>query len=131
MALQNYVDKVGPVVSAAWLNFVDVLLQLNLPTYGTTVTVDAAQANYFRLTVTDGVAFTIAAPANPSTGTPQKITLMIRNTSGGALGAITWNAVFKMVAWTSPANGFSRSISFVYDGTNWVETFRSAADVPN
>jgi len=131
MALQNFIDKNLPQVSAAWLNLVDVLLQLSLPAYGTTVTIDASKANAFRLTVTDGVAFTINAPLSASSSTPQKINLMIRNASGGAMGAITWNAIFKMAAWTNPANGFSRSISFIFDGTNWVESARTPADVPN
>ena len=98
-------------------------------TYGTTVNTDSSKADYFTLTVTDGVAFTIAAPSNPVTG--NCITYTIRNTSGGAMGAITWNAVFKMAAFTTPATANQRSIRFVYDGTNWIELFKTAADVPN
>jgi hypothetical protein len=40
-------------------------------------------------------------------------------------------AVFKNSAWTSPATGYSRSIQFTYDGTNWVQDFQSTVDVPN
>lgn len=32
MALQNYIDKVGPVVSAAWLNLVDLFVNNNIQT---------------------------------------------------------------------------------------------------
>lgn len=99
------------------------------PTYGATVTVDATTGDTFIITATNGTAFTIAAPLTPTNG--QVATFTIRNASGGALGAITWNAVFKMPAFTSPANGNSRSVTFHFDGTNWVQRYQSAADVPN
>lgn len=98
-------------------------------TYSASMTPDAALGNDFVITATNGTAFTINTPTNPSTG--QSIVFTIRNTSGGALGVATWAAVFKMVAWVQPANGFSRSIRFRYDGTNWVELMRGAADVAN
>ena len=48
------------------------------------------------------------------------------------MGAITWGGVFLYSAWTNPANGFSRAIDFVYNGTtSWVEVSRTPADVPN
>jgi hypothetical protein len=98
-------------------------------TYSASITPNAAVGNYHQITATNGTAFTINAPTNPVTG--ECLELMIRNTSGGALGVITWNAVFKMAAWTSPATANSRSIRFRYDGTNWVEVSRVAADIPN
>lgn len=98
-------------------------------TYSASMTPDAQAGNIQVITATNGTAFTINAPSNPASG--QQMTMRIRNTSGGALGAATWNAVFKMVAWTNPGNGNSRAIEFYYDGTNWVETYRSAADIPN
>lgn len=97
--------------------------------YGTVIATDASLANAFTITATDGVAFAISAPSNLSAG--KQITYTIRNTSGGALGAITWNAVFKMAAFTNPATANSRSIAFIYDGTNLVEVSRCAADIPN
>lgn len=99
-------------------------------TYGATIATDVSRgASTYVITATNGTAFTISAPSNGLPG--QRIKYLIRNASGGALGAVTWNAVFKMAAWTSPANGNSRSIFFEYDGTNWVEDVRSTADVPN
>ncbi len=72
--------------------------------------------------------FTINAPTDPREG--KELVLTIRNTSGGALGTLSFNAVFKVGAsWTQPATGTSRSIQFLYDGTNWIETGRTAADV--
>jgi hypothetical protein len=98
-------------------------------TYGATVAVDASQGNFGELIATNGTAFTMANPTNGRNG--QALTLTISNTSGGVLGAITWGVNYKMSAWTSPATGNNRSITFMYDGTNWNERSRTAADVPN
>lgn len=98
-------------------------------TYSASMTPNAQLGNRAIITATNSTAFAINAPTNPVTGQVLRVT--IRNTSGGALGVATWNAVFKMVAWSQPANGFSRSIEFDYDGTNWVEMTRTAADIPN
>ena len=97
--------------------------------YSANMSPNCSLGNRSIITATNGTAFTIAAPTNPLDG--QVLTITIRNASGGALGAATWNAVFKMAAWTQPANGFSRSITFQYNGTNWVEIGRTPADVPN
>lgn len=102
---------------------------INTVTLSGSITLDASLANEITINGTTNTAYTINVPTNPVTG--QRITITIRNTSGGALGAATWNAVFKMVAWTNPLNTFSRSIEFRYDGTNWVERMRSAADISN
>jgi hypothetical protein len=98
-------------------------------TYSASMTPDASLGDMQVITATNGTAFTINAPASGLVG--QEMELMIRNTSGGALGVATFNAVFKMTAWTQPANGFSRTIYFRNDGTNWVEVGRTAADVAN
>lgn len=97
--------------------------------YSTSITPDASQGNIFVITVTDGVGFAINAPLNSTTG--KLAVFVIRNTSGGAVGTITWNAVFKMGTFTTSATANSRSIMFHYDGTNWVETLKGVADVPN
>lgn len=102
---------------------------LVFPTYGSTVTIDASLGNRFQINVTNGTAWTLATPTNPIAG--QCITVCVRNTSGGAVGTITWPGIFKMSAWTSPATGYSRSIIVRYDGQYWVEEARTPADVPN
>jgi len=99
-------------------------------TYSASITPDASAANEFDITATNGTAFTINAPSNPPSDS-QRITITIRNTSGGVLGAVTWNGIFKLAAWTQPLNGFSRSIDYRFDQTNWVEVSRTPADVPN
>lgn len=98
-------------------------------TYGTSVAVTANRARTFKVTPTDGVAFTIL---NPTGGVVGKIiTIRVHNTTGGALGAVTWDTAYKLAAWTNPATGFSRSISFEFDGSAWIECGRTTTDVPN
>lgn len=106
---------------------------LTTVTYGVAPQIDASLGDHFQVTVTDAVAFAIAAPTNtPPTGKAQLITLTIRNTSGGAHGAGTFNAIFKTSgAVPAIANGSSRTFAFRWNGTNWVEVFRTAADVAN
>jgi hypothetical protein len=104
------------------------LLNRRTPAYGATVLPVASQGNYFTVTATDGSAFEMLTPAEGIAG--QRITVRIVNTSGGALGTITWTG-YKMAAWTSPATGYSRAIDFDFDGTNWTEASRTPADVPN
>ncbi len=97
-------------------------------TYSSNMAVDATFGTFI-ITATNGTAFTINSPSNSATN--EEIDFQIINTSGGALGVATWGATYKMVAWVQPANGFSRWIRFRYDGTNWIEMYRSAADIPN
>jgi hypothetical protein len=105
------------------------LLSRTAPTYGASVAIDTSLGNEFDVTATDGVAFTVANPTNATDG--QRITITIRNTSGGALGVLTFDTLYKASAWTQPANGFSRSIDFKYNGTNWVQIGQTGVDVPN
>lgn len=61
----------------------------------------------------------------------QRIRIRIKNASGGAGAAITWDSTLKMAAWTNPPNGYNRTIEFVKDnGINWYEAYRSG-DIPN
>lgn len=98
-------------------------------TYSTSITLDAAAGPSHVITATNGVAFAINAPSNPVVG--KRISVTIRNAAGGPLGAVTWNAVFKMSAWTQPANGFSRTIDFIYNGSEWVQAAQTGVDIPN
>lgn len=102
-------------------------------TYSASMTPDSSQGQFHTIVATNNTAFTINAPTNPppSSNAAQILTLTVFNTSGGALGAVTWNAVFKMAAWTSPATGNNRSITFKWNGTNWQEISRTPSDVPN
>lgn len=102
---------------------------INTVTYSASMTPDLSQGNVFVISANNGTAFTINAPTNPIAG--QVWSLTIRNTSGGALGVATFNAVFKLATWTQPANANSRTITFYFDGTNHIERSRTPADVPN
>lgn len=107
--------------------------------YGPAIALNAALGNEFVVTVTDAVAFAFSAPlfngvALSATipGFNQTITIRIRNASGGAHGAGTFNAIFKTAgAVPAIADTNSRVFQFRWNGTNWVETFRSAADIAN
>lgn len=96
--------------------------------YSASITFNASAGYVFSISATNGTAFTINAPTGAVTG--MTMSVEIKNASGGALGAVTWNAVFKMAAWTAPANTFARVITFYFDNINWREISRSA-DIPN
>lgn len=101
--------------------------------YGASIAINASLGNSFVVTVTDGNAFAFAAPTNPpATGFGQTINITIKNASGGAAGAGTWDAVFKTDGNVPAiADGNNRTFGFTWDGTNWIETYQSAADVSN
>ncbi len=101
--------------------------------YGVAPAIDASLGDDFIVSIADAVAFAIAAPTNPpAAGKSQVIRLTVRNASGGIHGAGTFNAIFKTsAAIPAIANAFSRTFSFRWNGTNWVEIFRTAADVAN
>ncbi len=100
------------------------------PTYGSTVTINNNLGNSFYVTATDGSAFTISAPSG-ATNFSQRITVTIKNSSGGDLGAITWSSYVMNGVWTSPADGCSRSIDFQLDAATvaWTEISRTTTDV--
>ncbi len=87
---------------------------------------DPSVARSFILTVTDGVAFGFAAPINAGLG--QELSIIVRNTSGGALGAVTFDPIFKG-SFNSPGNNQQTVITFLFDGSTWVR-MSQAADVP-
>lgn len=100
------------------------------PVYSASMT-PAGTSNTIRITATTGAAFTVNAPtANPSQ--PGAFILMlIRNASGGALGAVTFNAIYKAQAFVAAANGFSSAAMFFWDGTNYVQVTAWSSTTPN
>jgi hypothetical protein len=91
------------------------------PAMETTTQVDASTAD----------AFTVGAPviaAKPYPGTKHRVG--IRNSSGGLLGTITWNAALSLrTAFVAPPAGETHIIDFLYDGTVWREALRSTGAV--
>jgi hypothetical protein len=110
------------------------------PTYGVNVVIDPWLGSTHRITVTNNTAFQINNPTYRGTAFPgtgmftrggQEITIMVKNTVGAPMGVITWDTKYKMSAWTNPATGFSRSITFMFDGTNWYQISQTGVDIPN
>lgn len=99
-----------------------VIAGLQTPTFGSTVNIDLSVGTIVTIVATSNIAFTIANPTNARTGLIWL--LAIRNSSGGAMGAITFGGAFKLPAFTNPANGFQRSLLFYFDGTNHRELIR-------
>lgn len=70
--------------------------------------------------INNNVAFVLANPTNAKTGAIIRYT--IQNTSGAPLGAGTFGTAFKATANVPViATGFNRTISFYFNGTNWIE----------
>lgn len=100
------------------------------PTYGTTVTADPFQGDHQRIVATNGTGFTITSTITSGAQyTGLEMLVDIVNSSGGALGTISWNAAFSLTGGTltAPANGSRASLRFRFDGTNWVEVSRVVA----
>jgi len=96
--------------------------------YGSTVQITAPNGNYFTLRVPDNRPFAIAAPARP-VGT-QRVTLEITNGSGSEMGKVTWDSSFLLAgSFPGPASGKRRTITFQYNGANWVEQCRAGNDI--
>lgn len=96
--------------------------------YSASITPNPQAGEYMTLNVANTSAFTINAPAVHLNGA--RITFEILNSSGGAMGTITWDPAFKLAgAFTNPANDFRRTITFSFNGSNWVEIGRAAADI--
>lgn len=114
----------GPRPYGEQLGLLDVL-------YGATVTPDNRSSKTLRVPVTDTNNFTVAAPTDYGYG--RELTIWICNEigGGGAIGTITWNAVYKLATFTKPADGFRRAITFKCNGLNCHEVDRSTVDVPN
>lgn len=94
----------------------------------------AERHTVYRVSPTSGAGWSWAShtAANGFATVGQIITVMIKNTSGGAISAGVPDGSWKLAsAPTAPANGYSRSYTFVWDGAHFVELYRSAADVPN
>lgn len=108
-------------------SWIDVVAN-STQTYAPSMTPDATTGLTKIITATNGTALTINNPANAFPGA--RLTFDIGNSSGGVMGVITWGSKFKLAgAFINPADTKRRTISFYYDGTNWQEMSRAAADI--
>ena len=104
---------------------------LAAPTYGATVAINARSGDWQTITATDTSAFTISAPTNPPDSShSQELVIEIVNSSGGAMGTVTWNSAFVFTggSFTNPASTKKRHVRFQWNGSKWVETARAAND---
>lgn len=101
------------VVPKGWaLGGAGVLFTPNAQTYSASITPELSLGNWLTITVTNNTAFTINAPtyngaALSATNVPlgMLVALTILNASGGAMGAVTFNAVYRNAAgFVVPAN---------------------------
>jgi hypothetical protein len=121
-----YADRVIQIVDGISISARRAAKQKTV-TYSASMTLEANQYDRHYILVANGTAFTLNAPTGPTAH--QTIVIDIQNGSGGAMGTITWNGVFKLAgSFTNPANTTRRKIAFTYDGTSWVEDWRMAAD---
>lgn len=99
-------------------------------TQAATLAVDLSLGQVFKVSLTTNAAFVWANPTNAPTANGGFITLWVANNSGGAHGAGTFDTLYKTSGnWPATATAKQRMISFWWDGTNYVEVFRGAADV--
>lgn len=104
---------------------------VTLPTSSLAPVIDSATGDYFILNSAVATAVVFGAPLNPPTGgSSDVITIEHQNASGGAHSGVTFNAIFKPAgAFVTGATAKSRTIQFQWNGTNWVEVNRAAADI--
>jgi hypothetical protein len=101
-----------------------------------TVTHDPLKGDVLHWTLTANAARTLAAPVGIGATIGSRFTLVLKNGIGGATAFtaanLTFNAIFKKngaFPATNIADTKTRTISFEYDGANWVETGRVDADI--
>jgi hypothetical protein len=88
------------------------ILQSVLP-YSASMTPNFLTNNSLVITATSAAAFTINNPINPPARGGLKARIWISNTSGGALGVVTWGIAFRVPSGISyPATGFRRCYEF-------------------
>jgi hypothetical protein len=123
---------IGPTYATRCVTaFSNTQLTLINLAFSASIAVDPSLGTDFTITVPNATAFTITAPTIATAQPNQRIRFWIINASGGAMGAITWAASYKMSAWTNPANANNRSIEFKYNGTNWYQVDQTGVDIPN
>jgi hypothetical protein len=124
----NTIESPGGIVTTrgSWHG---VTVKRRAVPFAESIVFDATGSEQFDVTATSHADFSIAAPTSPVSD--KVITVTVRNASGGALGKTTWNAAFKISAWTNPADGHSRSVVLRFDGAHWVQIGQTGSDIPN
>lgn len=73
----------------------------------------------------------LTKPENMEPG--QEFTVVVKNSSGGAIAAPNFTTGFKRqaAAFTAPANGHSRAYRFYFDGVNAIQVGPEGPEIPN
>lgn len=92
-----------------------------------TLTCDTSRYNAFRCVLSTATAMTIGPTTSPLDG--ETITISIFNASGGAHGAITWDASFATTGAPVIANNKRRVFQFTYNGATWEQIGPAPVDI--
>lgn len=91
---------------------------------GASVQIDTLAGKHWRIAPTDGGSATIEEPLNATEGA--ELLLEFYRDTIVSMGTVTFDSVFLLAgSFTNPANYQRKNISFVFDGTNWIETGRT------
>lgn len=89
--------------------------------FSTAISLNATAGNVFVVNVNSTSAFSITAGGAATVGQPMTMTL--KNTSTGTMGAVTFDsAAFRLAAFVAPGSGFRSSIQSYYDGLYFVQS---------
>ena len=91
------------------------------------MTPNCTAGSTFTIIVSNATNFTINLPTGGQRGT--RITLIIYNGSGGAIGTCTWATGYRLSGWAQPANGKLRTLDLVNSFDEWCEISRPVTDV--
>jgi hypothetical protein len=113
--------------------------RVQTPAFGATIAFDLSLGNFLLIVASANTNITISAPINVPAISGLPITIMIANTSGGAMGTVTLNAAYKVPSTapfaTPPANTKNQSAGWVNVGTAaapiWRMEFNQSSDVSN
>lgn len=95
--------------------------------YTASMTPDCTLGSTFTIIVSNATNFTMNLPTGGQRGT--RITLIIYNGSGGAIGTCTWATGYRLSGWAQPANGKLRTLDLVNSFDEWCEISRPVTDV--
>lgn len=95
--------------------------------YSASMTPNCTAGSTFTIIVSNATNFTMNLPTGGQRGT--RITLIIYNGSGGAIGTCTWATGYRLSGWAQPANGKLRTLDLVNSFDEWCEISRPVTDV--
>lgn len=94
-------------------------------TDGATVATDVTLGDYFYLSASRS-SRTMSNPTNAATG--QQLTYLIESVRGTT--TTSWGTAFVLAGpWQDPQQDYARTVTFFYNGTSWIETTRTGANL--